>query len=258
MPDVQRAAPSARTTLAATMRSSRRSLSLKTSPMPPAPIRSIVWKPSNAGQRSGRGDSTAGVDGVAVQRGRQRRGSARRARAAARPGPGGRRTARQRTAVRRASTWCSTKRANSASRSASVPLIGGGSASCSVSAVIARASSIRHASSLLPRRRAISPNGSSSNLRSRMTSRCAGVSDSSAVSSRSACSVEDRLRQRRAARAPGSAASVSSAHLARRVAPLPLLVVGAIADLVLGNLREPRHQRAAVLTFEAPRGARPT
>ena len=79
-----------------------------------------------------------------------------------------------------------------------------------VSAAMARASSIRHASSLRPRRAAMSLKLSSSNLRSRMISRCASLSPSIARSSRAVSSSStSRLVTERAAAAAASCASSS-------------------------------------------------
>ena len=257
MPDVRRAAPSARTTFAATMRSSRRSLSLKTSPMPPAPIRSIVWKPSKSG-RVRPGESTAGVtaspsSAVVSERYRStsaRSGSARSGR------PPHRSSSDSRSPC---NTWCSTKRANRDSRSVPGPVIG-------------RLPDI----GVLSRRPARKPERERRHrAREQHPARVLALAeaprdvaerqlfelpeqDDLAVRRRQRLERDlqalrflrqDRLRQG-APRGRRERGVGLERHFARRVAPLPLLVVRAIADLVLRNLREPRHQRSAVLTFE--------
>ena len=118
-----------------------------------------------------------------------------------------------------------------------------------VSAVMARASSMRQASSLLPRRRAISANESSSNLRSRMTSRCARRQRFERRLELFRLFVEDHARQRRA-RERRHRRLVVQRHLPRGVAALPLMVVGAIADLVVRDAREPPHERAGVVCLQ--------
>ena len=92
-------------------------------------------------------------------------------------------------------------------------------------------------------------NVSSSNVRSRITCRCASVSDASAASSRSACS--SRIRRVKADRLRAARSSaIAEVLLALRVALLAVVKVGAIADLVLRDPHQPAEQRAAVLALE--------
>ena len=62
--------------------------------------------------------------------------------------------------------------------------------------------------------------------------------------------VEEHLRER-GPRAGGRRVGRGlERHLARHVAALTVLVVGAVADLVLGDAREPGHQRGTRVAFE--------
>lgn len=100
-----------RMTLPATVRLRRRSRSLKTSPIPPAPSRSTVWKPSNCGRRPASGGAAAPASplpsSVAVKaRYRStsvRKGATRSSRSAHNWSTGSRSPC---------STWCSTNRAS--------------------------------------------------------------------------------------------------------------------------------------------------
>ena len=126
-----------------------------------------------------------------------------------------------------------------------------GSRRVSVSAAIARASSIRHASSLRPIRAAISRKLSSSNLRSTITSRWSGVERLEREFEALGLFVDDGLAERGAhagdeRRGPG----IVDRHGGRHVAALAVLEVGLVANLVLGNSRQPRHERRPVAALE--------